>query len=519
MSRSFDTLVIGSEPDALVAAITLARAGSKVLLLESDAQLGGTYREVEFARGFRAAPLVSDLGHLDVEAFRAIGYTPAAEPASDPTLIALGESAPLFLRPSVSDTAEGLKRFSDRDAVRWPQFTRRVNALAGFLAELYRLPPPRIDADRAGEFVALASLGRKFRRLGQLGMVELMRALPMSAADWFDEEFESPLLKGALAALAVSDVCQGAMSGGTALTFLHRHVGAAPGVIGERLRLKGGAGTLVRTLAELARSTGVVIETGAAVRQLVVRDGRVAGAQLASGEEVGCRAAVSALDPYRSLLGLVDAGHLDPEFIRAVRNIRFRGVTSQILLALDALPAIPRTVGPPTGAILIAPSVRYVERAYDATKYGRASDEPVIELRFPSVAQPDLAPAGRHVAVLHVQFTPYRLREGDWNRLRDSMADRAVATVERHLPGFSSRIVERTVLTPLDIEARFGVREGAISQGEMMLDQILFMRPVPGASRYAAPVPGLYLCGAGTHPGPGIIGAAARLAAKAVLAS
>ena len=519
MSRTFDALVIGSEPDALVAAISLARAGSKVLLVESDGELGGTYREIEFAPGFRAAPLFPDLGHLDPEALRAIGYTPAAEPASDPTLIVLGESAPLLLRPSVSDTAEGLKRFSDRDAARWPQFTQRVHALAGFLGELYRLPPPRIDADRAGEFVSLAGLGRKFRRLGTQGMIELLRALPMSAADWFDDEFESTLLKGALAALAVGDLCQGAMSGGTAFTFLHRHVGAAPGVIGERLRIKGGAAALVRTLAELARSAGVVIETGVAVRELVVRDGRVVGAQLASGEEVGCRAAISGLDPYRSLLGLVDAGHFDPEFIRAVRNIRFRGVTSTILLALDGLPAIPRLFAPPTGAVLMAPSLGYVERAYDATKYGRASDEPVIELRFPSVAQPELAPAGRHVAVLRVQYTPYHLRDEDWNRQRDAMADRALATVERHLSGFSARILGRTVLTPLDIETRFGVREGAVSQGELMLDQILFMRPVAGASRYATPIAGLYLCGPGTHPGPGIIGASGRLAARALLAA
>ncbi|HZF25134.1 MAG TPA: NAD(P)/FAD-dependent oxidoreductase [Steroidobacteraceae bacterium] len=518
MSRSFDVLVIGSEPDGLVAAITLAKAGSKVLLVEADTEVGGVFREIEFAPGFRATPLAADLGYLDPEAFRAIGYAPAADLVSDPTIVALGEKAPLQLRPSVSDTAQELKRVSDRDAARWPEFTRRVSALSGFLADLYRVPPPRIEAEGAGEFLTLAGLGRKYRRLGQEGMVELLRALPISVADWLDDEFESEQLKGALAALAVADVCQGAMSGGTALTFLHRHVGAAPGVIGERWRLKAGPAAFVRALAERARAAGVTIETGAAVRQLTVRDERIAGAQLASGEEIACRAALSCLDPYRSLLGLVDPGQLDPEFIRSVRNIRFRGVATKILLGLDSLPSIPGVAAPLAGTALIAPSIRYVERAYDATKYGRSSEEPIIELRFPSVTQPELAPAGRHVAVLHVQYTPYALRDVDWNRARDAVAERAIATLERHLPGFSSRIRERTVLTPLDIETRFGLRGGAVSQGELMLDQILFMRPVPAASRYAAPVAGLYLCGAGTHPGPGIIGASARMAAKTLLA-
>jgi phytoene dehydrogenase-like protein len=517
MSRAFDVLVIGSEPDGLVAAITLAKAGSKVLLVEADAELGGSYREIEFARGFRVAPLASDLGYLDPEAFRAIDYAPVAVPVSDPTVVALGENGPLLLRSSVGATSQELKRVSDRDSARWPEFTSRVSALAGFLADLYRVPPPRIEAEGASEFLTLAGLGRKYRRLGPEGMVELLRALPVSVADWLDDHFESEQLKGALAAIAVTDLCQGAMSGGTAFTFLHRHVGAALGVMGERLRIQSGPGGFVKDLVARARTAGVTIETNSAVRQLVVRDERIAAAQLGSGEEVTCRAALSSLDPYRSLLGLVDPGYLDPEFVRAVRNIRFRGVATRVLLGLDSLPPIPGIATPP-GAVLIAPSIRYVERAYDATKYGRTSEEPMVELRFPSVMQPDLAPIGRHVAVLHVQFTPYALREVDWNRARDAVAERAIATVERHLPGFTARIRERAVLAPPDIESRFGLHGGAVTQGEMMLDQILFMRPVPAASRYATPIAGLYLCGAGTHPGPGIIGASARMAAKTLLA-
>jgi phytoene dehydrogenase-like protein len=520
MARTFDTIIIGGDPDGLVAAIRFAQRGSKVLLVDANAELGGAYREIEFAPGFRAAPLAHDAGYLSLDMVGLLGTRPEAEPVSDPAVISVAhDGPPLLLRSSIADTAEGLSAFSQYDSQNWPAFAERMSQLAGFLAELYRAPPPRIDFDTAGELFGLAGLGRKFRGLGQNGMIELLRTLPMALADLLDDWFESDRLKGTLAALGVMDVCQGPIAGGTAYTLLHRHVGAPPGVFSERLRLAGGVATLVSMLADKARAAGVTIETSAAATRVLVGEGRAAGVALASGEEIGARTVVSSLDPYRSLLELLDPVHLDPELIHAVRNIRFRGVTTKILVALGSLPPIPGVSAPPTGAVLIAPSVRQVERAYDATKYGRGSEEPFIELRFPSVAEPRLAPEGKHVGVVHVQFTPYNLREGRWDRMREKIiADRAFALIERHLPGFASRVKARTVLSPATLEARFGVREGAISQGELMLDQILFMRPVPGLARYATPIPGYFLCGAGTHPGPGIIGQSGLLASRAALA-
>jgi phytoene dehydrogenase-like protein len=347
-------------------------------------------------------------------------------------------------------------------------------------------------------------------------MVDLLRTLPMALGDLLDDTFDSDRLKGVLAALGAMDVCQGPAAGGTAFTFLHRHVGAQPGVFSERLRWNDGAGTLVSILARRAQALGVTVETGTITRQVLVRDGRATGVALASGEEISASKVISSLDPYSSLLGILDPIHLDPETIHAVRNIRFRGVATKILLALDALPTIPGTTAPFTGAVLIAPGVRYVERAYDATKYGRCSDEPVIEVRFPSVTQPGLAPAGRHVAVVHVQCTPYRLRDED---ARESVADRAIAMLDRHIPGFTACVRDEVALGPAELEAQFGIREGAVSQGEMMLDQILFMRPVPGLARYATPIRGYFLCGAGTHPGMGITGASGLMASRAALSA
>lgn len=495
--RKFDAVVLGADIDGLVAATALAKSGKKVLLVDEGEAPGGTLREIEFTPGYRAAPLA---------------------PAADRTLVALCEGAPIVLQDSVLTTIESLLPHSEKDAERWHPFVLRTQALAGFLAEVYRKPPPRIDADSFGEYFSLLGLGREFRKLGRDGMSDLLRLLPMPIADLLDDEFETPALKGVLAAFAVTDLAQGPAAAGTAFAFLHRQV-ALNAFDQDRPAIR------IENHVSRARKAGVTIEPNTNVRSLMVRAGRVAGVVLNAGEEYACETVISSLDPHRSLLDLVDPKYHDPEFIHVVRNIRFRGVTTKVLVALETLPAVPYLPAPPgasvgalAGSLLIAPTIRHVERAYEDSKYGRCSDDPFIEIRFPTLTQPEFAPTGKHVAILHVQFTPYRLREGTWAGTRDALADQAIAQVDRYLPGFASRVREHKVLSPLDLEARFGVREGAVSQGEMGLDQILFMRPVPGASRYATPIEGYYLCGAGTHPGSGVQGISGNLAARAAIA-
>lgn len=519
MARAFDGIVLGSDVDGLVAAIVLAQKGLKVLVLEEQAELGGASREIEFAPGFRAAPLAPDAGYLAPDLVRALGLQLRALPVADPAVISLADGEPLLLRSSVAHTAQELAGFSAKDAREWPRFAERMSSMGRFLAELYAAAPPRVEARNLDDWLSLAGLGRRLRRLAGDGMVDLLRTVPMSLADLLEDTFESARLRGTLAALGVMDVCQGPLSGGTAFTFLHRHVGAEPGVFSERLRLESGTAGLMGALVDRARALGVVLEVGQPIGELRIRDGRVTGVTLASGEDIPARVVLSSLDPCRSLLELIDPVHLEPEFIQAARNIRYRGVTTKILLALDDLPTVPGAHGPLAGCALIARDIRYVERAYDAAKYGRCSEECVVELRFPSVTWPQLAPRGRHVAVLHVQFTPWRLREGSWSDVVHSLSDRVLSLVEREIPGFTARIRERVVLTPDVLQARFGLREGALSQGELMLDQMLFMRPVPGFSHHAMPLCGYYLCGAGTHPGPGITGRSGALAARTALRS
>ncbi len=510
---STPTIVIGGGSSGLVAAIGLARAGTKVILLEAGSGFGGVLRPIEFVPGYRALPMAGDPGWFPPEVARGIGL--GMPEAGDPVariIAPLDGDEWLEVHSDPAATAASLRRYAPADANAWPAFTARIHRLADFFRTLYVSAPPRIDADRLDEMVGFLKLGRKLRSLGRDEMVEVLRVVPMAVSELLDEWFQSDSIKGVVAADAVTDLCQGPCSGGTTFALLHRQVGSPPG--GYRIRGGTDPSALITALVEQARRVGVDLRADARVSQVKIDDYRVRSVVLATGEEIACHEVVSTLDPYRSLLELVDPAWLDPDLIDAVRNIRFRGAVSKVMVALDGLPPLPAGFD---GRIALAPSIRYLERAYDATKYGRMSEAPYVEVRFPSIAHPDLAPSGKHVAVLHVQFTPYHLRDGNWDELRDAVGDLAIRVAGERIPGFAELVRERVVLTPQDIERDFGLREGAVSQGEMMLDQILFMRPIPGWSQYAMPIGGLFLAGSGTHPGGGIVGASAWLAAQAVL--
>jgi phytoene dehydrogenase-like protein len=518
-TKPYDSVVIGGGVNGLVAAIRLARSGNRVALVERAPALGGTAREIDLAPGFRAAPFGAEIGWMPPEIARAIGLAPLEVIEPDPTVVApAGDGAWLELRRDPGATRSALERFSPKDAAAWPGFCARLHRIAGFLANLYRLPPPDIDTAKLGDLWDLLQVGRKLKGLGKTEMVEVLRTVPMAAAELLDEWFEHDGLKGVLAAGAVTDIAQGPYSGGTGFTLLHHHVGAPLGAIRPGFVPRGGPGTVIAAMADLARRAGVELRTGSAVASIEVgADDEVTGVRLAAGEELRAKTVLSTADPRRTLLELVDPVHLDPETILAVRNVRFRGAAAKVLLGLDGLPEAPGlSADALRGAISISPSMTYLERAYDATKYGARSERPYVEARIPSLLQPELAPAGQHVMVLHVQYAPYRLKSGSWDGERDGLADAAIGALETALPGLSRRVRHRRVLTPPDLEREFGLTEGAVSHGELMLDQILFMRPIAGFARYAMPVRGLYLGGAGAHPGPGIAGAPGWLAARAI---
>ena len=521
-AASYDAIVIGAGSNGLVAAAALGKAGRRVLVVESAEEIGGQRRTSEFAPGFRA-PLSADTGWLPPTVARALAL-PALE-ATAPSVIAsvAGDGRALALSSETARAADAIRRHSSRDAERWASFTERLGKLAGFLEALYQLPPPDVDAATSiGELAPLLSLGRKFRALGRADMLELLRVLPMSLQDLLDDWFESPILKAAVAAGGIRDIRQGPRSGGTSFVLLHSVVGARPGSVGARPWWRGGPDAFVRVVADLARANNVAFRTGTDVDRILVRDDVVTGVVLANGDEISAPIVVSTADPVRTFLGLLDPVWLDPEFLHAVRNIKLRGCTAFVRFALDRLPdvsGLDDSSAALTGTVSLTPSLDTLERAYDAAKYGGVSGEPHVEITAPTTRWPSLAPTGKHVLLARVQYAPYQLRDGAvWDDTRScELGETVTRAIGRVMPGFADAVVHREILSPRDLERSFGVTHGAMTHGEMTLDQILFMRPVPGWGRYSMPIDGLYLAGSGSHPGPGVLGGAGWLAAKRIL--
>ena len=522
----YDVLVIGGGVNGLTTAAYLSRAGKKVLVAERRATLGGLCGTEEFHPGFRANTCVDDPGWVPPGVMKdlglaALGYVESFAPQS--MTIPIAGAAPLVITPDVNATADAIRPHSARDAAKWPEFCAFVARLSGFVEMLYDVRAPAVESNAAADILTLLTLGRRLRGLGRRGMIDVIRTMPMPIADLLDEWFEHEALKGALSTLGVRNVQHGPQSGGTALVFLHNHVGLPAGHIGGRRIVRGGVGALVEALAGAVTRAGGEIRGTAEVSQVRVRDDRVVGAVLASGEEIDVSAVVSSADPRRTFTTLLDAGDLDPEFLHAVDCVRMRGPQVRMHLALAGLPrfAAGTTIWSDAalrGAIAIAPSMTYVERAYDAAKHGRIAVQPWIHVSIPSLDDAALAPAGTHVMTVHAQYAPYGLRD-EWTReRRAALRDTLVQLLADHAPGLPAAILHSELLAPPDIEERYGATEGSLLHGELTLDQFLFARPVSQISRYAAPIDGLWLCGSGTHPGAGTAGASGRLAAKEIIA-
>jgi phytoene dehydrogenase-like protein len=526
MDRTLDAIVIGAGSNGLAAAATLGRAGKRVLVLDSGEVVGGMSRAIEFAPGFRAAPLGLDSGWLPPAVARGIGMGIGDLADIEPSISAtvLGESGELIALPcDARQAAERIRPLSGRDAERWPAFVARLRSLAGFLEALYQLPPPDLDADLSlGEIGPLLGLGRKFRSLGRADMTELLRVLPMSVQDLAEEWFETESLRAMIAAAGIRDIQQGPRSGGTSFVLLHHLVGAPPGSVRARGWWRDGPDAFTVTAEALARKAGARIRLNARVERVTVKNDAVTGIVLAGGEEISAPIVISTADPARTLLGMLDPVWMDPEFLNAVRQIKFRGCTAYVTFALDALPAARGLADPKAalaGIVSLAPTTVALEKAYDAAKYGQISEKLHVEFTVPSLRWPRLAPESNHVLVARLQYAPYRLRDGaTWGEAHSSvLAERVTSSIEQVMPGFSKHVVDLSVITPSELESRFGLTEGAVTHGELTLDQILFMRPISGWGRYAMPIDGLYLGGAGAHPGPGILGGPGWLAARRAL--
>jgi len=518
---NYDAIIIGAGHNGLVAAAYLARAGKKILLLERRSVIGGiAVTEEVFPRfkfptcahlaGTFSKKIISELD-LDRHGFELLPLTPLLfAPAQD--------ANGLVIPREFSKAAQEIARHSKPDADRFQPFCLLLKRLSKFLATLYEAPLPNKANPNNFHLAKFLEIAWTFHRLGKREMHELLRIFPMSVADLLHEWFESDLLKAALAGRGMLSSFVGPRQQGTAFNLLHHQLGDSNGVLPTAGFVRGGIGGLTEALLAAAKSCGAEIRSAAEVTHIITANGVATGIALKSGEEIRAERIISSVDVKQTLLGLVEPTALDPHFLLQVKNIRSRGSVAKVNLALDALPKFPSKDQAVLGGIIhIGPTLDYLERACDDAKYGRFSKRPFLEITIPTVADPSLAPAGKHVMSVWMQSAPYDLREGNWHAEREVLGDAVVRTLEDYAPGFTNTILYRQVLTPLDLEDIYGLTQGHPYHAEMALDQIFFMRPVPGWSGYQTPVNNLYLCGSGAHPGGGITGLPGYYAARDIL--
>ncbi len=518
LQAAYDAIVLGAGHNGLVAAATLARAGQRVLVLERRDVLGGAAVSEEFHPGFRGLPGASLCGLLRPEIVQEFGLVQRGLQLLplDPEVVALGEDGKVLrLWRDPTRTAHELAAFSPRDAAAFPAFRSLMVSLAGVADPLLGRAPPEVSEWRWGDQLALLRRGLKLRRLGKDTMYQSIRMVPMSLRALLGEWFETELLKSTLAADALVGTFRGPYSPETAFGLLHHYAPAVHG--GAWSLVRGGMGNLARLLAASAQEAGATIRTGAEVRQILIKDGRATGVQLASGEIILAAAVLSNADPKRTFLRLVDPAELPRDFLDSIRHFQTAGIVAKVNLALDGAPTLRANDGTFAPHLRIAPSLEYLERAYDDAKNGAVSARPFLDIMIPSLVDPGLAPPGKHVMSVLVQYAPYHRKMSSWETDREAFGDAVVELLDEHLPGLKRLVVGREVLTPVDLESRFGLTDGHIYHGEMTLNQQLVLRPAPGWSQYRTPILGLYLCGSGAHPGGGITGAPGRNAARAAL--
>ncbi|MGH9673760.1 MAG: phytoene desaturase family protein, partial [Bryobacteraceae bacterium] len=404
---------------------------------------------------------------------------------------------------------------------RYPDYEAMIERLAVIVETLLLTTPPQFPPDGIGSVIDYIRLAGRFRRLPTGDITALVRIFTQSAADFLDDWFESEEVKSTLATDGVIGANGGPRSPGTAYVLLHHCMGGVGGRRGVWGFVRGGMGAVSESIAASARARGVVIRTAAPVERILVEGGRARGVVIEGGEQIRARLVASNLDPRLTFLRLVEEKHLPEDFLSGIRRFRSEGTSLKMNLALAGLPdfrALPGAPGPQHRATMhICPTVDYIERAWDDAKYGAPSGSPLLELTIPTMYDPSLAPPGRHIMGIFLQYAPYTLLGTTWDKLRDIYADRVIDIIHRYAPGFRDMVLERQVLTPLDLERRFGITGGNIFHGEMSLDQMFVMRPVAGWARYRTPVRGLYLCGSGAHPGGGVMGAPGYNAAREIL--
>ncbi len=521
---TYDSIIIGGGHNGLTCAAYLAKAGRKVLVLERRHVLGGASVTEEIYPGFKYSVCSYVVSLLRPQIIRDLelpkhgleilplecSFTPQLE---GPGLVRWPESA---------KTRAEIARHSERDADLYPEFGKEMMKISRWVKPIIDMVPPDPTSFAPGNLKAMMGLGNRVRDLDPKAFALLAKMMTMSAVDFLDEWFESDVLKAPMAVSGIIGTYQGVRSPGTAYVLLHHYMGEIDGAFRAWGFSKGGTGQISLSIASAAKSLGVEIRTEAAVDHIKIVNGKATGVVLADGTELNAKTVVSSTDPRLTFDKFVGRTHLDETFTADLDRYRFRGSSGKVNLALDRLPEFTCRPGEGLhikGDIAIAPSIDYLERAFDEAKYGQYSKRPYLNVVIPSLTDSTLAPPGKHVMSCFVQYAPYDIEGGPetWPQHREAFGDTVVDTLEEYCPGLKDSILHRQVLTPWDLEQEFGLSEGNIFHGELSLEQLFFLRPAPGWARYKTPIGKLWMCGSGTHPGGGIMGAPGRLAALRML--
>jgi phytoene dehydrogenase-like protein len=521
-SNRRDIVIIGGGHNGLVTAFYLAKAGFKPLVVERRAQVGGAAITDEFHPGFRcstlahtAGPIRPDIvGDLQLEKHGLRLITP------ETCVTALSpDGRALSLYQDESKSAQAIAAFSQKDATKYPEFEKSLGKISKVIAEALATTPPDIDHPSRGDLWSMLKTGRALRNLGKRDLYRVLRWGPMAVADLVAEYFETELLRAVIAARGIFGTFLGPWSAGSSLQLLIRAAGDSRPA-GSAFFAAGGMGAITQAIASAAKAAGVEIRTTAEVVEIGVKDGAATGVLLSTGEEISANAVVSGADPKRTLLKLTDPTHLSPDFVQKLQHYRGNGTVAKVNLALSALPNFTALRNGDQaalkGRIHIGPEIDYLERAFDESKYGNFSRQPYLEATIPSLTDPTLAPEGKHVMSIYMQYAPYKLK-GDWEDQRQALGQTVVETLTQYAPNLAEMILTQQIITPQDLEDVYGLTGGQIFHGDLALDQFFTMRPLLDWARYRTPITNLYLCGSGTHPGAGLTGGSGSNAAREIL--
>jgi phytoene dehydrogenase-like protein len=522
-SKKYDAIVIGGGHNGLTNAAYLARAGKKVLVLERRHVLGGAAVTEEVFPGFKFSVCSYVVSLLRPEIIRDLDLPRHGLEILplDGTFTPMPSGDYLWRVNDHGKSRREIARHSKVDAEAYEEFGKAMQAMCRFVKPILSMVPPDPSTLNPRELMKLLFIGKRFQGMSSEDKYNQVQLMTMSAIDFLDQWFETDVLKATMSASGIIGTFLGVRSPGTAYVLLHHYMGEIDGAFRSWGFSRGGTGAISNAIADAAREFGTEIRTEAPIAKIIVKNNRAQGVVLQNGDEIYGDVISSSVDPRLTFIKFIEENQLPAEFLEDVRRYKFRGSSGKVNIALDALPDFKCLPGPGAhlrGAISISPSVEYMERAYDDAKYGNFSRRPYIDMVIPSLTDPSVAPPGKHVMSCFVQYAPYKLRPGlNWDDQREAFGNTVIDTISEYAPNLKNIILNKQVLTPLDLERDFGLSEGNIFQGELSLEQLFFLRPVPGYAQFRTPIKNLYMCGSATHPGGGIMGAPGRLAALEIL--